>query len=1052
MVGPLQTDPIPKGKPKQDLPPILQGGSSPPPAPKKVEKPLSASGFIENALDDAWDLAKGLYEIIPSTVKSYQKNLPYIFKNAKHLTPGMLGGAVKETAKQMGEAVIQPYQEHGAKVLYQRPVTVASDLITILTLGGGSIKNAGKLAKASASKTGNVAAIEKAQRLIDAGKWLEDLPGQMARKGIDATVKTATGGKFDLAKRREFLRLKGDEQGRRILKIEQDAKNVLEKLDALNPQEKELFHNARARGDVPGYGVPDSALPPNVKAALDSFTDLVNKVDPNLADHGLTEFYKSRGMLDAATAENALAKKFALEAFDDVSDAAVAKAKGLIDQARKDGRRLPVYGQNVFVDDMGKGFSGEALLSDMMTGGKKIREGKINPLEALKGAKGYTKDPSIYAREMIKTFREVEAKTRLSERLLENPALIKGGAAGMTPDSIPEGIHRKYYEDRIRAEALKSITDPTIQRLLKWEYVKNNSSLIRLYDRIHSLFARSATMWNPKWVTGNVVGDAVLGLLAGSDWVAGVKHLKRGAMPAQIAAKNVTLSTQDLVSPKGGLAKAVSYLPERAADVAGAIDQATRAGIISKDAGRRLKEAALSFEGVSSTLEDVLRSTDRFSDVQVQMRLLAERIERGDRRVQRRIKAINTLEKHEQALHKKLLEMEQAKQLKTAAKKEPLVGDPKDWAEAKKAKGLREKADRITQKGITGASGQKGFEAGLERLQDIRQRIVNLSKENQDIIRDILDDAAKRGDLERLVPGLQAQVDIVRPAVERANAFVGDYLALDGFEQGVLRRIIPFYPWAKAMSMLAFRLPFLAPIKTFAWNRFSDALSTLTQDPELPQDYKGRIPVAVTKDGKSVWVKLTTYSPFESLKTSRVAGIPVPGMLNLAERNPFIGLGYEFFGGKTVFDATSVPYGEQMVGIGDGTVLRVKPNGKIEREVPQTPLVSGVMHMFPTVQLMQQVMQPYWTNKYNWAGMPEPVLKPDGSYKFPKELWDRLGAAVGLNIQTRSREEIIRSRRIKAMTNIREMRSAYRRADPEEREFIRTAMQDYMDQEMRGGK
>jgi hypothetical protein len=252
--------------------------------------------------------------------------------------------------------------------------------------------------------------------------------------------------------------------------------------------------------------------------------------------------------------------------------------------------------------------------------------------------------------------------------------------------------------------------------------------------------------------------------------------------------------------------------------------------------------------------------------------------------------------------------------------------------------------------------------------------------------------------------------------------------------------------------MLAFRLPFIAPIKTFAWNRFSDALGTLTQDKDLPEDFKGRVPVAVTKDGKSVWVKLDAYSPFGSLKTSHVAGIPMPQMFNIAERNPFLGLGFQFVGGKTIWDASSIPYGEQMVSIGDGTVLRVKPNGKIEREVPQTPLVSGIMHMFPTTQLIQQVLMPYWTNKYDWAGMPEPVLNSDGTYKYPRELWDRLGAAAGINIQTRSREDIIRSRKAKAMKNVREMRAQYKRADPEEREFILDSMKDYIKQEIRGGR
>ncbi len=1073
----VQGTPPPKksGSAFDEKPPILQDAPPPVEQAPKPEKPKSVSGFLENTLDDAWDLAKGLYEIIPSTVKSYQKNVPYILKNMDAVTPKLLGGAVKETAGQIVDSVAEPYKKYGASVVYHKPITVAGDLITVLTLGGGSIKNAGKMAKAAGAGA-------KAERLIEIGRFLEELPAAAARQGVDLTVKTATGGKLDLAKRRGFLQLKGEEQGRRILKIEGDVNNVVKKIDALTPDEKELFHKARVLGDAPGVGVADEALSPNVKAALDSYSELVNKVDPHMTDHGITEFYKSRGYLNAETAENTLAKKFALEAFDDVSPASIQKAKELMAQSK----RKPVYGQNVFVDDAGKTFSADTVLDDMMTGGKNMREGKVGSLETMKGAKGYTKDPSVYVREMIKNFRNTEAKARLSERLLESPNLIKGSGAGMDAKNIPEGIHRKYYEDSIRAEALKSITDPTIQRLLKWEYLKNNSSLVRIYDRLHGVFAKSATMYNPKWVTGNIVGDAVLGLLAGSDWVEGMRHLRRGNMPAQIAAKNVTLSTQEILSPKGRLASAIDYLPEKAADVAGWVDQATRAGIVSKEVGRRMKEVALSFEGSAATFEDVLRSTDRFSDVQVQMRLLEERAARGSLDVRKRDRQIASLMQREQALSSKLEAIEMKAQLgpyqklqeykqagqtlknkatsaanESAAEANRISGgygpevkaQPEKLPEWQKAEKLATKAEAIQKDAALGAVGKKTFDKGIRKLEDMRQSIVNLTKERDMIIRDITDDLAKSGELERLVPGLKQQVDILRPAVERANAFVGDYLALDGFEQGVMRRVIPFYPWAKAMSMLAFKLPFIAPVKSFAWNRLSDALATLAQDPDLPEDFKGRVPVAVTKDGKTVWMKVDAYSPFGGLKTSQVAGIPVPQMFNPAERNPFIGLAFQFLGGKTIWDVSSIPYGEQMVSIGDGTVLRVKANGKIEREIPQTPLVSGIAHMFPSVQLAQQVMQPYWTNKYNWAGVPEPVLKADGSYQYPRELWDRLGAAVGLNLMSRSKDEIVRSRKLKAIKNVREMQAQYKRTkDPDEREFILNATRDYINQEVRGGK
>src|SRR5262245_25253108 len=98
---------------------------------------MSVTGFAENFLDDAWDFAKGLYNIIPATIKSYQQNVPYIAKNADALKPSMLfnwnekegefKGAIPETVKGVIEAVKEPYQKHGARVLYEKPFTVGAD-------------------------------------------------------------------------------------------------------------------------------------------------------------------------------------------------------------------------------------------------------------------------------------------------------------------------------------------------------------------------------------------------------------------------------------------------------------------------------------------------------------------------------------------------------------------------------------------------------------------------------------------------------------------------------------------------------------------------------------------------------------------------------------------------------------------------------------------------------------------------------------------------------------------------------------------------------------
>lgn len=1074
MADPLTEQEIPDAPvvPKSNLPPSMRKAAAPPvqeaPAPKK-EKPMSVTGFAENALDDAWEFAKGLYNIIPSTIKSYQQNVPYIWKNKDALSPSMLfgfnpeggdkdqaikgefTGAVPETLKGVLEAVKQPYKEHGARVLYEKPFTVAADVITAITVGGTQIKNIGRIAEAAGAG-------EKAERLIKAGQYLEDLPSKLGRSAVDSSVKLTTG--HDLAKERQFLHLKQEERGAEALKLQDIAKDNLPAIDALNPEEQALFHKARVGGGT-AYGVSDEVLAqnPKVKAALEAYAPL---------EKYSGDVYLGRGHLNKATMDEVLAKKFALENFGDVSKANIAKAAEIIEEARQTGKRLPMYGPNVF-EGKGKVFSVDDALHDMMTGGKNMREGKVGSLEEMKGAQGYIKDPRVYTRQMVKAAADVEAKGRMMDRLLQEKALIGGGKEGFKAgESIPEGIHRKYYEDPIRAQALQQITDPTIKRLLNWEYTGKSAAMWQMYDKFFGLFSKMATRWNPKWVPGNIVGDAFLGALFGADWDAARVMIKERQLPSQFLSGKTGHYAQDALERKG----IINGTLDRYGDIAGQIDQATRAGILIKSTADKLKNFAANHEAFAQSIEEVLSSTQKFSDVQVGLQRIEESVARRSVTVRARDKELAVLQQREQVLAAKLEGRELQKTISNQEKLGTLQGraeakanraadlskpaGPHDWmsqlgpnateaqiAAAKTAaEGAGAKVDAMRQKAVLGRTGEPGFEKGMRILDTIRQKIVNKTTERNAIVRDIMDDLIKQGELDKLVPGLREQVNIVREGVDRANAVLPSYLNLNGFEQKVMGRIIPFFPFVKTMNMLAFRIPFMAPVKSFMWNRFSDFLMSQVNDPRLPEDFRGRVPLAVLEDGRTVWFNINTYNPVNQLKTDMSAGIPKPGMLDLL-RNPAIALGYKFMGGKTVFDAGTIPYGTEAVLAGDGTRVRFKDNGTLEKEMNPTPLVSGLMHLFPSVQLAQTVLTGYWTNKYDWAGMPEPILKPDGSYKYPKELLDRLGNLAGMNIQTRSKEEVIKQERIKAQQTIREYMKTYKKADPEERELIREALQDY---------
>jgi len=973
--------------------------------PPKVEAPskgFSPAAWGEQQLDDMWEFAKGMFNIVPSLAKQIGHHIDNPEEYRKDLERAYSGKYFGEGVKELGKAVISydEWKKHGLSRPLDRTFNTLTDAVGLISGSGAIIKNAGKVAKASG-------AIEKGERLIKAGLALEQLPGKLARGGVDKAVMGISGGKWDLAKRREFLQLKRESKAIASTAAEEDVENVLRKIHDLPDNERALFHQYRTQGVMPN----ELAKSPKLQEAYTAWKGLVEgEIQP---------YYKARRLLDDARIEGALAKKYALEKWGTVDDAAIANAKLEIKALRDAGGHGPVWAPNIFEGMKGKATRAEDVIDDLLTGGAKITAGKSGSLETLMGKAGYTKDPVKYIAHAIHGFRRDQAKLTLSERLLESQKLITGkGAPATVEEIVPEGVFRKYYADDIRAQALNKITDPTIKRLLRWEYVTTNHGALRLYDAFQRLFAKMATRWNPRWYYGQVIGNAILGELAGQRLLQGRGLLKKGAMPPEVMAKTGMAVGDDVAQGvKNGIL-------ERASDIASGIDQLARAGIVTREGMRKLMDAGYSFEQASEMLEPVLRSTREFSKLQVEMRLLREQVERRSVTVREYDAKIAPLKAKADRLENAII--------------------------AHRNKRYRQRTKETDPEKVDALKKQSPKEAAIEaKLDDLKQQIVNLDKERSDVVGDITSDMAKTGQLEARIPDLQKQVVIARDAVDRANAFIGDYLGLDGFEQGVMKRIIPFYPWTKAMTMLAFRLPFLAPVKGLLWHRFAELMTDLSNDPNMPNELRGYAPVAALEDGKTAWVKATSFSPFESLRTSKVGDIPVPAMFNIAERNPVLSLAFNLVGGRTVFNVGTIPYGTQAVMLNDGAVARITPDGMFKEEIPQTPLVSGVAHMFPTVQWIKNILTPYWTNKYDWKGMPQPILNPDGSYKYPRELQDRIGSLLGIPIISRSKEDWKRSEAIKVRRAMQQLRNSYRRGDPEEKAMILEAMKDYQSGELR---
>jgi hypothetical protein len=954
------------------------GDAAPPePPPEK----LSVGGFAENVIKDGFDFVKGIFDTVVLSVAGHGKlarggydlitdpaardDLQFVIKN-----PSVVLDGAWNTGKSVANAIAEPYREHPTTFWYHRPVGTMADALFLVTMGGGSIAKAGRLAGSA--------------RLEAVGKAMSSSPGKMLRKVEDAAIKHI--GRQDPATFRLSLAMKGEEFGAAPHKTLTDMEQAGKYVKGLSEQEAELFHRWRTQG----ASKAEMAAQPKVAEAFEKYR--------NLAEGTWAPTFTAPGLLDDAQRAEVIAKKYAHEVFGEITDETVAAAKAAIASVEV----KPVYGRS-YVQGMAEG--ADDFARDI-TGRSVVRTGKAGMLEKYGGAKGDIKDPRVYVPKSIAEFRQTEARLRWMQRMAQEPSLLQPATAAEASKALTVsegGVLSKYFDDitaRAKAAYVRDvynthgsekamelligdkgtrrglyqvstmIANPTVRRIVAGEFSRAGGPLgvfLRTYDAILGVFRKSATRWNPKWYTGNAVGDGVLSVVAGvtaGDWRMAKRlldsmppHLRKGLGTAQMAGETGKLQSL--------------------ADFVGEIDNATRRGIITKELAGKLKAAGNTFYASEAALTPVIRAPFNLSEAQVQIQLLQERI----------------------------------------ANSVPAI--------------------RQIDKGIIKAA-KEADETALARLYAER----NAS------IADYRATWQKMAEKNATVPELQAMTAQFREAERVANAFVGNYNAMDPFEQAVFRRIVPFYTWSKAMTLLAFRLPFLRPGTAFAWDKLAAAMGSMAGDDELPEWLAGYFPVFARQNGDVVWARLAGWNPAAGVKTASFGDVTVPNLVAFWESNPFISTGYKLIGGKTVFDQRSVPYGEPMVSLGNGDVYEFSEDGKLRETIPQAPLISTLVHMFPSTQLIEQLIQPYAVAEGNipvvWQ---KPVLNPDGSTKYPKELWEMLyqygTLTAGPRVIQKNPEAAKEQEQRKIREAVLRYRALYHRSDPETKKVIEQRLTDY---------
>ena len=339
----------------------------------------------------------------------------------------------------------------------------------------------------------------------------------------------------------------------------------------------------------------------------------------------------------------------------------------------------------------------------------------------------------------------------------------------------------------------------------------------------------------------------------------------------------------------------------------------------------------------------------------------------------------------------------------------------------------------------------------------VAQRIADLRKQMQMKIRKLnaLDprmpliteslmekapDVVEIAKLIRLEEELRPLAAIAERGVREMEKFLGNYGRLHPVEARYVRAVIPFWTFARTMNMLVFQLPFIRPRLSFLWNHYAKLLWDMTDDQNLPWRLRRNyVAVGTDKDGNPIMARIAGFNPFEAVGLSEFGGLQIPRFTDPSQ-HPVIKLVIESKGGFDTFFERPFTNPTEFVGI-DGSVWLYDPDTKrVERIIPQKPLVRSLMQQIPHVRVVQEILDGLGGPLRDVAGITP--RNPDGTYLVDRSPWWAAARALGFPISAVDPERIKKQHRIIVEQMIRRWRGLIRRTDPETRRQVEHLLND----------
>lgn len=271
--------------------------------------------------------------------------------------------------------------------------------------------------------------------------------------------------------------------------------------------------------------------------------------------------------------------------------------------------------------------------------------------------------------------------------------------------------------------------------------------------------------------------------------------------------------------------------------------------------------------------------------------------------------------------------------------------------------------------------------------------------------------------------------------VGAANKFFGSYIRLTPFERKIVAEFVPFYPFAQAMTRLAFRLPFMFPARHLfylgLWRMWQDVMEDQTHRSTWARHYT---PIMAVPDGNGfIAVRHGAWNPMNSFRWTDVANAgQIPSAWDILGQHPLIRV---WFSGRGSMQARPIQPGDRGARLDNGEVWELDGRGGIRRTLATPSWHRTLTGLFPQSQILSDLFHGAVQSDRGSFIIPDVKKGKFGKPLYPIGWPERMMGLVAPT--TRIDPAQMRMREVKKWRSIRDQwREELRYASPQRREAI----------------